>query len=184
MTASTLTAPRLTARRPLARIATVAAGAASVAFAASAVLQLADLNWVINKVQTVPQHLDMAWFAVAIAGTLPALAWLGRQLGRVGRLAAASAIVGQTIICAITTVSNLRGVDASWFNPVAAVANLLWVPPLIALAVLAYRRAAVPRPLAIGLILAYAGTIPLAMNGGGLLAAAYWAMIALHLRRL
>ena len=183
MSSTTLTSPTETTRHPLRRYAAVGAFVGAVAFASSGVLQLSGLNWVINKVQTTPQHVDMALFAVAIAATLPAFGWLGNQLGRLGRSAAAALIVGQLIICAITTESNIRGIDASWFNAAAAVANVLWVPPLIVLAVLAYRAAVLPRPLAVGIVVAYVGTIPLAMNGGGLLAAAYWALLGLYLTK-
>lgn len=175
-------------RRPrqhlsLQQIGAYSAFVAAAAFIASAALQISDLNWVINKVRTVPQHIDMALFVVALAGTLPALAWLGNRLGRIGRVAAGSTVLGQLVICTITTESNIRGIDASWFNAAAAAANLLWVPPLIVLVVLAYRSTVLPRPLAVGLVLAYAGTIPLAPHGGGLLAAAIWAMVGLHLHR-
>jgi hypothetical protein len=183
MSTTTMLSARHAARSLQPRLAAFAGFLAAAAFAASAVLQLTDLNWVINKVQTVPQHVDMALFSVAIAATMPALGWLGRQLGKYGRMAAGAIILGQLIICAITTQSNIRGVDAAWFNAAAAVANVLWLPPLIVLAVLAYRRTVLPRPLAIGLVIAYAGTIPLAVHGGGLLAAAYWAMVAVHLAK-
>ena len=161
----------------------LAAFVAAAAFTGSAVLQLSDLNWVINEVQTVPQHIDMALFVIAIAGTMPALFWLGARTGRAGRVAAGSAIIGQAVICAITTHSNITGIDATWFNAAAAVANVLWLPALIVLAVLAGRTAAVPWPLAVGLVVAYAGTIPLAPHGGGLLAAAYWALLGAYAYR-
>jgi hypothetical protein len=114
---------------------------------------------------------------------MPIVIRIGAALGRAGRVAAASIVVGQLVICAITTESNIRGIDASWFNAAATIANVLWLPPLLLLTVLSYRRGTLPRPLAVGLAVAYIGTIPLAINGGGLLAAAYWAMVGTYLSR-
>lgn len=183
MSSSTLTAGPQRSQRSVRPASAAGACLAAAAFLASGILQVTDLHWVINKVQTGPQHVVMALFVVALAGTMPALAWLGRRLGRTGRIAAGSVVAGQLVICAITTQSNITGLDAPWFNTAAVVANLLWVPPLIVLVVLAYRSAVVPRPLAIGLVLAYAGTIPLSAHGGGLLAAAYWAMFGVQVWR-
>lgn len=54
---------------------------------------------------------------------------------------------------------------------------------VITLAASLLRRHTVPRPLAIGVVVAYACTIPFAQAGGGLLAAGYWLAVAVHFAR-
>jgi hypothetical protein len=77
----------------------------------------------------------------------------------------------------------IQGHDAAFFNPVGGLANAIWLIAVITLAVSLLRRHAVPRPLAIGVVVAYACTIPLAQAGGGLLAAGYWLALAVYLGR-
>jgi hypothetical protein len=75
-------------------------------------------------------------------------------------------------------VSNVRGIDASWFPAVAVAANVLWILGTLTLTVGLYRSRQVPRLLAVGLFVAYVGSIPLSILGGGIVAGAYWLAVA------
>jgi hypothetical protein len=73
--------------------------------------------------------------------------------------------------------------DAAFFDPVAGLANAIWLMAVITFAVSLLRRHTVPRPLAIGIVVAYACTIPFAQAGGGLLAAGCQLAVAVHFAR-
>jgi hypothetical protein len=154
-----LEAPTLTRR-----VAAAGAIVGGAAFAVAGALQVTGLDWKENAVETPLQHVAMALFAVALVSLVPAL----RALGRAWPVAAA----GQLAIAAASTVSNIRGVDASWFPAAAIAGNAVWIAGTIALAVTLFRRRS--RLLAAGIVVAYLGAIPLAPLGGGLLTGAYW----------
>jgi hypothetical protein len=156
------------------RLAAAGAFVGGAAFAAAGALQATGLDWKENAVETPRQHVTMTLFAVALVALVPAIAALGRLGGgrlRYGWIAIAA---GQVAIAAASTVSNIRGVDAAWFPAVAIVANIGWILGTFALTFALYRSRRVPRLVAIGLIVAYLGAIPLGMVGGGLVTGCYW----------
>jgi len=159
-------------RQRLTALAAMAGGAMAAAVGA---LQASGLDWDDgSKVETVPQHVTLGLFAAALVLTIPAVLALAEYAD--GRLRAGryGIVAGQFAVAAAATVSNIRGDDASWFPAVAGPGNFVWVAGSIALAIALYRTARVPRPVAVGLVVAYIGTIPLSMIGGGIIAGAYW----------
>jgi hypothetical protein len=82
--------------------------------------------------------------------------------------------VGQIGVAAASTVSNIRGVDASWFPAAAIASNALWILGTLTLAFALFRMRGIPRLVAVGLVVAYIGAIPLAMVGGGIVTGCYW----------
>ncbi len=165
--------------RPVVRLA----GAGAAALALSGVLQLSHLHWIENKVRTGPQHLTMALFVVGVLATLPLLVAIGRRAGRAGRITATACACGQVLICAITTLSNIRGADVSWFNAAAGLGMLLWLPGVVGTAVVAAHRRVLPRLAAVALLATYVGSIPLATSGGGLIAALSWTALTVIVAR-
>jgi hypothetical protein len=71
-------------------------------------------------------------------------------------------------------VANIRGVDASWFPAAAIASNALWILGTLALAFALFRMRGIPRLVAVGLVVANNGAIPLAMVGGGIVTGCYW----------
>ena len=158
----------------LSRLAAPGAVFGGALFAVAGALQTTGLDWAEDAVQTPLQHLTMALFAAALVAVLPAVRLLARHAGGRTHLGWIGIAVGQAAVAAAATVSNLRGVDASWFPAVAIPANALWVLGTFTLAVGLYRTKRIPRLLAVGLVVAYLGAIPLAIQGGGLLTGCYW----------
>jgi hypothetical protein len=156
------------------RLAAAGAVVGGAAFAVVGALQATGLNWKENAVETPLQHLTMALFAVGLVAVVPAVAALGRLAGGRLRNGWIAIVVGQLGVAAASTVSNIRGVDSSWFPAVAVAANLLWIAGTFALAFALYRAARVPRLVAVGLVVAYIGAIPLAVKGGGIVTGFYW----------
>jgi hypothetical protein len=148
---------------------------AGALFGAVGALQATGLDWTENAVKTPAQHLTMALYAAALIVVIPAvraLAEKARPRTRWGWIAIAA---GQAGVAAASTVSNIRGVDASWFPAVAVAANVLWIAGTFTLAAGLFRQS---RLAALGLVAAYIGAIPLAVHGGGLITGAYWLAIA------
>jgi hypothetical protein len=156
------------------RAGAASAGVGGALLAASGALQATGLDWTENAVKTPSQHVTMAFFAAALVTLVPAVGLLGRTaggpLGR-GWLALA---VGQIGVAAASSVSNARGVDAGWFPAAAIAANALWIVGTLVLATALFRNRHVPRLLALGLVVAYVGSIPLSILGGGIVAGVYW----------
>jgi hypothetical protein len=150
----------------------------AVCLAAAGALQATGLDWTENAVHTPAQHVAMALTAAGLLLTLPGVVALGRRAaGRLGRGAVAVA-AGHVAIAAAMTVSNVRGEDAAWFDPVAALFNLVWLAGSVMLAAGLFRGRQVPRPLAVGAAVAYVATIPLSTVGGGIVAGCYWLAVA------
>jgi hypothetical protein len=184
MTATVSSAGTIVRRPSRSAARLVAAGTTTAtAFATGAILELTNLQWHANLVQTAAQRVTMIAFIVGLIASAPLLAALGRASGRVGRWAAWAAIAAQLTIAALTVDSVIQGNDASFFNPVAGLANGIWLLAVGTLATSLFRRRSVPRPLAVGVAIAYVCTIPLAHAGGGLLAAGYWLAVAVYLAR-
>ena len=158
------------------RAAAVTAGGAL--FAAAGVVRVTHDSIDESKVQTVPEHLLILFFAAGLVLLVPGLLALARHAeGRLavgGRVAAA----GTLVLAAAATASNLHGGDYSWFAAVAAPTNAMWLFGSIALAVGLRRTGRVPAVIALGLPISWIATIPLAAVGGGLLAGGYWMAVA------
>ncbi|WP_157530516.1 hypothetical protein [Microtetraspora niveoalba] len=121
------------------------------------------------------EHLMLVCLAALMLLQIPIVLALGRSAGsRWGALVAAA---GMMLLTVVTTVSNVRGRDASFFAAIAIPANLLWFAGLVAVAVHTYRRRCLPLALAVLLPLTWVFTLPLSSLGGGLLAAAYWGVL-------
>jgi hypothetical protein len=160
------------------RVAALGAGIGGALLAVSGALQATGLDWTENAVETPAQHVTMALFALAFAALVPAVAYIGRFAPGRGRLGWIGIAAGQLGVAAASTVSNIRGVDAGWFPTAAIAANALWIVGTLVLAVALFRGRRVPRLLAVGLVVAYVGSIPLAIVGGGIVAGAYWLAVA------
>jgi hypothetical protein len=160
-----------TARRRFAAGSAVVGGSL---LAVSGALQATDLNWTEDAVKTPAQHVTMALFAAGIVLVIPVLRELAGFVTSRARFAWIPLAAGQAGVAIASTVSNIRGVDASWFPAVAVAANLAWIVGTITLAVALYRSGRVPRLLALGLVAAYVGTIPLGSHGGCILSGCYF----------
>jgi hypothetical protein len=160
------------------RVVALSTGIGGALLAVSGSLEATGLDWTENAVETPAQHVTMAFFAAALVALVPTVANLrlyAPSRGRVGWLGIAA---GQLGVAAASTVSNVRGVDATWFPAAAIAANALWIAGTLALAVALFRGRQVPRLLAVGLVAAYIGSIPLSIVGGGIIAGAYWLAVA------
>jgi hypothetical protein len=160
------------------RLAAVGALFAGAGFAAAGALQATGLHWKENAVQTPLQHLTMALIALALVAAVPTVACLGRLCGGRARHGWIGVAVGSVVVAGASTVSNIRGVDASWFPAVAVAANMLWIVGTFALAFGLYLARRVPRLVAIGVVVAYLGAIPFGSQGGGLITGSYWLAVA------
>jgi hypothetical protein len=163
--------PTSTTRQRLTALAAIVGGAMA---AASGALQATGLDWDGTAVETAPQHAAMALFAAGLVLTIPAVLALAEHATGKLRNGRYGIVAGQFAVAAAATVSNIRGDDPGWFPFVAGPANLVWLLGSIALAIALYRTARVPRAVAVGLVVAYLGTIPLNMVGGGIVAGSYW----------
>lgn len=114
-------------------------------------------------------HVLLTGFALALVAATPLWPALGRRVG--SRWPGPVLVAGNLLLAAGATASNLNGSDPEFFGPVATVANALVLMGLVAFAVLAWRRAALPRPLAVALPVYLLGVVPLAQLGGSLLRA-------------
>jgi hypothetical protein len=156
------------------RLAAAGAALGGAAFAVAGALQATGLNWEENTVETPLQHLTMALFAMGLVAVIPTLAALARYARGRGRYGWVAIAVGQFVVAAAATVSNVRGVDAAWFPAVAVPANGLWVVGTFVLAFALWRARLVSRLVAAGLIVAYVGAIPAATIGGAIVTGCYW----------
>jgi hypothetical protein len=148
---------------------------AGALFGAVGALQATGLDWQENAVQTPLQHVTMALYAAALVAAIPAVKALAEHAGPRARWGWIAIAAGQAGVAAASTVSNIRGVDASWFPAVAVAANAAWIVGTFTLAAGLFRSS---RLTAIGLVVAYIGAIPLAVQGGGLITGAYWLALA------
>jgi hypothetical protein len=129
-------------------------------------------NLKIHAVTTTTEHAVLVLLATSLVLIAPGVLALGRRVSHrtPSRVIAACMFV----IATAATISNIRGGDASWFDPVAGVANAAWLACTLWLAVALYRSNAVARWVSVGLPLAYLATIPGSQVGGGLVAGAFW----------
>ncbi len=157
------------------RTAAVASFAAAPVLLLTAVLQLAHEQSSESTTVGV-EHLTLACLTALLTLLAPVVLHLGRRAGAERRALVPAA--GMLVLAALTVVSNVRGSDPSYFAPVAALTNLMWLGGSIALAVALVRRAALPRALAIGLPLLWIAAIPGSVIGLGALGAAYCVVLA------
>jgi hypothetical protein len=160
------------------QLAGKAALAAGAAFAAEGVVQLVHSQHTGSQVVGVAGHLNLAFFIAGLLLATPALLGLSRfarpGLAHKAALAAATA----TAVLGVTCISSLvMGHDGVWFNVIAPLTNAAWLFGSIALAVSLKRAGHVPTAVAVGLPVAWIGTIPLATLGGGLITGAYFLMV-------
>ena len=126
----------------------------------------------VHAVTTTTEHAILVLLATSLVLIAPAVLALGR---RIARRTPSRVVAGcMFVIATAATISNIRGGDAAWFDPVAAAANLAWLACTVWLAVELFRANAVARWVSIGLPLVYIATIPASQVGGGLIAGAFW----------
>jgi hypothetical protein len=132
-----------------------------------------------SKVTGLSGHLVISFFIVGLIAMAPAVIALGRRArpGRAQKVATAVALA--TTMLGLTSITSLTmGHDGVWFNVIAPLTNAVWLFGSIALAVSLRRAGRVGTLIAIGLPVAWIGTIPLATHGGGLITAGYLLALA------
>jgi hypothetical protein len=157
------------------RLAVAGAALASTALAVGGILQLTDDQSGQTTVVGV-EHVTLGAFTVTLIALIPVVLAFGRLT--TPTWPARITTVGLIALAGLTTISNLRGEDPSFFPPVAVVSNLLIVVGLIGLAVTLTRSGRFPKALAIGLPVTWVFVLPLSAIGGGLAASAYWLVVA------
>jgi len=157
------------------QVAGKAAMVAGTAFAAEGVVQLVHPQNSGSNVVGVAGHLVISFFIVALIAMAPAIIALGRY-ARAGRAQkVATAVAASTTLLGLTSITSLAmGHDGVWFNVIAPVTNAVWLFGSIALAISLKRAGRVATAIAIGLPVAWFGTIPMATVGGGLISGAYF----------
>ena len=152
-----------------------AALAGGALFAADGVLQVVHSQHTGSKVVGVAGHLNIAFFLTALILVAPSFVALARY-ARPGRIeTVAAAIAAATATLGLTCITSLvMGHDGPWFNAIAPITNAVWLFGSIALAVSLKRAGRVPAIVAVGLPVAWIGTIPLATVGGGLVTGGYF----------
>jgi hypothetical protein len=125
-----------------------------------------------HTVASTTEHAILVLLATSLVLIAPGVLALG---ARVARRAPSRIVAGAMLVIAVAgTISNVRGDDAAWFDPVAGVTNAAWLACTIWLAIALHRSRAVARWVSFGLPLAYVATIPASRVGGGLVAGAFW----------
>jgi hypothetical protein len=125
-----------------------------------------------HLVTTTTEHTILVLLAGSLVLIAPAVLALGN---RIARRTPSRIVAGCMLVIATAgTISNIRGGDASWFDPVAGVTNVAWLACTIWLAIALHRSRAVARWVSVGLPLVYIATIPASRVGGGLVAGAFW----------
>lgn len=158
------------------RLAVAGAALASASLAVGGILQLTDEQSGQTTVVGV-EHVTLGALTVTLIALIPVVLAFARIAGRAwpGRTSTA----GLLVLAALTTISNVRGEDPSFFPPVAVVSNLLIVVGLVGLAVTLTRSGGrFPKALAIALPVTWVFVLPLSAIGGGLAASAYWLVVA------
>jgi hypothetical protein len=157
------------------RLVVAAATVASASLAVGAILQLTDEQSGQTTVVGV-EHVTLGALTVTLVALVPIMLFLGQIAGRAWPARVASA--GLLVLAALTTISNVRGEDPSFFPPVAVASNALIMVGLIGLAVALARSDRFPTKLAVALPLTWVFVLPLSAIGGGLVAAGYWLVVA------
>ena len=148
---------------------------ASAALALTAVLQLTHEQSSESTTIGGTEHLLVGLLSLTLLALVPVI----HRLGSLGaRRLALLPITGQVVLAALSTISNIRGEDPSFFAAIAIPANLAILGGWVALAVVLRRCGAIPTWLAVALPLAYIGMIPASMAGGGFIAALVWLAFA------
>ena len=144
-------------------------------FAADGVVQIVHSQDTGSQVVGLAGHLNLAFFLLALILVSPTFVVLARY-ARPGKAEKAAVAAGMgTLVLGLTCISSLvMGHDGVWFNVIAPLTNAAWLFGSIALAVSLKRAGRVPTIVALGLPVAWVGTIPLAPLGGGLITGAYF----------
>lgn len=164
------------------RISQTLAGKAAIAggslFAADGVLQIVHPQETGSKVVGLAGHLNIAFFLVALILIAPSFLALARYARPGIAQTAAKAAATGTALLGVTCISSLvMGHDGVWFNVIAPLTNAVWLFGSVTLAVSLRRAGRVPAMVAVGLPLAWLGTIPLGTLGGGLFTGAYFVAV-------
>ena len=125
-----------------------------------------------HTVTSTTEHAILVLLASALVLIAPGVLALGARVAR--RTPSRVVAAAMFVIALAGTISNVRGGDASWFDPVAGVTNAAWAICTIWLAVALHRSGAVARWVSLGLVPVYIATIPASRVGGGLVAGAFW----------
>lgn len=145
-------------------------------FAAGGVVQIVDSQRDTgSQVVGLAGHLSLAFFLLGLILVSPTFVVLARYArpGKAEKAALAAAL--GTFVLGVTCISSLvLGHDGVWFNAIAPLTNAAWLFGSVALAVSLKRARRVPAIVALGLPVAWIGTIPLATLGGGLITGAYF----------
>jgi hypothetical protein len=156
------------------RLAGLLGSAAGVAWAVTGFIQIAygDEVRTGTMAETAEAHIMLAGLSVALLLTVPAMLALARHATR--PTAAQVAAVGMVGLAILATISNVRGEDPSFFPPVAAVTNLMWLGGSIALAVSLKRAGRISKRLAYVLPVTWITAMPLSAIGGPIVTGADW----------
>jgi hypothetical protein len=156
--------------------ATILAGAA---FAAGGVTEIVhSQRHAGNRVVGVAGYLTLSLFAIALVSVAPSFIALARKARSSAATKAAVAAAAGTTVLGLTSITSIvNGHDLGLFNVVAPLTNAAWLFGSIVLAVSLKRAGKVPTVVAIGLPIAWVGTIPLATVGGGIISGAYYLMV-------
>jgi hypothetical protein len=161
------------------RLAAAAATAAGIPLAVSSIIQLTDDQSSESTVVGI-EHVTLACLTLTVLFLVPTVLELGRRANRAW--AARAAVTGQLALAGLTTISNVRGEDPSFFPVVAIASNLLILGGWVALAVALRRNRTMSTVLAVGLPLSWIFALPLSAVGGALVAGAYWLVVGWLLR--
>jgi hypothetical protein len=153
-----------------------AAMAGGALFAADGVLQIVhSQRGTGSKVVGLAGHLNLTFFILALILIAPTFIALVRYARPGGIERVALAVAAATTLLGLTSITSLvLGHDGVWFNVIAPLTNAVWLFGSVAIAVSLKRAGRVPTLVAIGLPVAWIGTIPLATLGGGLITGAYF----------
>ena len=157
------------------RFITTSTMLASAALVVGGVIQLTDEQSGVNTVVGTVEHVGLATFSLMLVALVPLILHLGRLAGRVRLTQVAAAAMG--VLAALSVSSNINGEDLAIFPVIAAPANLIVFGTLITLAVGLPKRG-VSLPVAIALPLTWVLALPGSQVGGGIAAAAIFALIA------
>jgi hypothetical protein len=131
-----------------------------------------------NRVVGVAGYLTLSFFVVALISIAPSFLALARRARPGAATKAALAAAVATAALGVTSITSIvNGHDLGMFNVIAPLTNGAWLLGSVVIAVSLTRAETMPKPVAVGLPLAWVATIPLATAGGGVLSGAYYLAI-------
>lgn len=156
--------------------------AGGAAFAADGIVQIVHSQNSGADVVGVAGYTNLSLFIVGLVLVSPAFIALARYTtSKLAPKFALAAATG-TFVLGVTCITSLvHGRDYAIFNVLAPLTNAAWLLGSIVVAVALKRAKTVPALVAIGLPVAWIAIIPLGTLGGGLVAGAYWMLVAAFL---